>query len=262
MTGVATLRRLLRARFAARLPDPHERGQAIAAVEKILDFDLSLMLEAHTLSLRAEMLAVRQQADAHAADLERAVRERTRQLEELSRRDGLTGLFNQRVFYELMRHDLMVAMRADSPVSLVYFDIDRFKELNDRFGHLYGDGILRAIGEAAREVLREIDSPCRYGGDEFCIILPGTTSHNGRKVCERLIKAVQRRYPEVELSIGVAQTGPGDYADVYTLVRTADALMYRAKRQPGNRICTQVAPGAGAVQRRASGSGSLEAEEG
>jgi diguanylate cyclase (GGDEF)-like protein len=262
LTAVATLRRLLRARLAARLPEPGERAKALAAVEKILDFDLGLVLEAHILSLRAEVMSVRQEADARAADLESAVRERTRQLEELSRRDGLTGLFNQRVFYELLRHELVVANRSAHPVSLVYFDIDRFKELNDRCGHLYGDSILRAVGEAAREVLREVDSPCRYGGDEFSIILPGSTAQNARKVCERLIKAVQRRCPEVALSVGVAQTGPDEFVDVYTLVRMADALMYRAKRQVGNHVCTQVAQAGRGLTRRLASAEGMEAKEG
>lgn len=114
--------------------------------------------------------------------------------------------------------------------SLIYFDLDGFKALNDTRGHLAGDTLLKEVGAAMFEALRTVDIPCRYGGDEFCVIMPRTDVAQAKVACERLIECFcERRSYDISFSVGIAQTGPDEIAPPEDLVRAADGLMYEAK---------------------------------
>jgi diguanylate cyclase (GGDEF)-like protein len=139
---------------------------------------------------------------------------------------------NRRILAETMQREIRIAERNARPLCLIYFDLDRFKEINDRFGHGRGDEVLKAVGAALREVSRNVDLCFRLGGDEFCVILADSTEDEARRVyCDRLVRLVAERVDALSLSIGIAQTGPGDYADPDELLKRADKSMYEAKRR-------------------------------
>jgi diguanylate cyclase (GGDEF)-like protein len=162
---------------------------------------------------------------------------------ENSLRDGLTGCFNRKHALESLDLELRRGRRSDRPVSLVIFDIDNFKGINDRHGHLAGDTILAAVGRLLARVLRVTDLKCRYGGDEFLVILPDTPLPNAKPVTESLLRELadlRFDFDGTVVSIGVsaglavatpAETQPTD------LIARADEALYRAKRAGRNQLC-------------------------
>jgi diguanylate cyclase (GGDEF)-like protein len=219
-----------------------EEGDAVKAslitrsLEKLLQFDTTLVFDTYIRSLLSEIEVAKDQAELYAHSLEEKVAARTQELRELSRKDALTALYNRRAFLELLRRDLTQAKRNQQPISLVYFDVDSFKTINDTQGHIKGDEVLSAVGESLHAVSREVDIPARYGGDEFCCALPGSDLNGARVYAERLIADFADRQPGVTLSIGLVQTGPDDFVDVDQMIRLADENMYRAKQAQGSAI--------------------------
>lgn len=173
-----------------------------------------------------------------------ALEENQRVLRDLSVRDQLTGLFNHREFYRLLGVELARSLRYGHQVSLLMMDIDYFKRVNDTFGHLAGDQVLRRLPELIRGQLRVNDIPCRYGGEEFGVILPETGSDQGLEVAERIRSVVAREPIElpdggslrITVSVGIA-TFPGGARDEQQLVSAADLALYQAKRTGRNRVC-------------------------
>lgn len=206
------------------------------AIEKILLFDLSLMFDTYIHSLMDETRRSSAMLEEYAESLEEIVAERTRLLNEQARRDSLTGLLNQRTFFTELRKELSRGQRQRYSVTLLYFDIDGFKEINDTKGHRAGDEILEKVAEAARQTTREGETVARYGGDEFCIILPNSSPDEGRIVSERLCETITKtiKIEKISLSIGVSASTPNNYLDADNLVKQADEAMYRAKRTKGN----------------------------
>lgn len=163
----------------------------------------------------------------------------------LSITDGLTGLYNQRHFYTQLAEELARTARYGRPLSLVAMDLDRFKDCNDRFGHLEGDNVLRSVGDLMRTVTRRSDQAFRYGGDEFFVLLPETNLQQAAVMGEKIRKAFNKRWPydvseagapRVTLSIGVAQSAGESESEAF--IRRADMAMYAAKQAGGNRIST------------------------
>ncbi len=145
-------------------------------------------------------------------------------------RDGLTDLPNQRAFQDELPQAVASAARYQDPLALVALDVDDFKFINDRRGHPYGDAVLRRVAEVLREA-RPGDRPYRIGGDEFALLLAHTDSDGARTLARRLSRSFKDA--GIEVSIGVSATRPGQHAD--TLRAEADAALYEAKRQGGNR---------------------------
>ena len=158
---------------------------------------------------------------------------------ELATRDPLTGIHNRRFFYEALETEVSRTERYGSPVSLVIFDIDDFKSINDRFGHAAGDEVLRRITEIAAELIRPSDGFARLGGEEFGLILPETQQLDALLVADRVRTAVARHKltngRRVTLSAGLASC-PQDATTTDQLDRRADAALYWAKRN-GKNIC-------------------------
>lgn len=162
-------------------------------------------------------------------------------------RDRLTGCFNREHCLETLDGELRRAKRSNRPLSIVMFDIDHFKTINDELGHLRGDEILRAVGAQLTRVLRSTDISCRYGGDEFLIILPDTHLPGAERVAETLrreiatlaIAGAGERVLAVTASIGLAATAPAEL-DVAALIKRTDEALYRAKRAGRNRVCIAV----------------------
>lgn len=172
--------------------------------------------------------------------LARRVREQNRLLAALSRTDGLTGLLNRTHWLEVVSNELKRHWRTDAPVSLLMLDIDNFKNVNDQFGHLVGDEALRNIATIMSETLRDPDTPGRYGGEEFGVVLPDTNSEGACVIAERIRRSIEEavvaRKPEVRctVSIGVAEAS-ADLSDSRQWIERADRALYRAKALGRNR---------------------------
>jgi len=156
----------------------------------------------------------------------------------LSLCDGLTGLFNHTYFYQQIDLEVKRFVRYGTLVSLVLIDIDDFKEVNDTYGHREGDRILAAMGRTLLHLARDSDICCRYGGEEFAVILPLTDIHEAGAIADRMRKELAEHLSDgrtVTVSIGVASCGEKikTYQD---LVEKADAALYKVKRSGKNRV--------------------------
>ena len=169
------------------------------------------------------------------------------QLLEMAYRDPLTGLGNRKAFDEQLGQALLRAGSGGSELALLYLDLDRFKEVNDRFGHDIGDALLRTVAERVRSTLRQPDKAYRLGGDEFAVLLEDSQENNPQRLAERLLAALVQpialngeRIDFVTPSIGIALY-PRHAGDAEGLVRAADSAMYQAKHQR-NHYCLYQAP--------------------
>jgi diguanylate cyclase len=212
--------------------DAAECAKTQQALDKLLYFDVTLVFETYVRSMVNEIELGKDRVTRYARSLEQRVAERTAELERLSRIDPLTGLFNRRILAETLQREIRIAERIGKPLSLIYFDVDRFKEINDSFGHEKGDDVLKSVGDAMRSTSRNVDLCFRLGGDEFCVVLTDSTEDEARRVyCDRLIRLVADQLNGLSLSIGIAQAGPAEYVDPDELIKRADTAMYEAKRR-------------------------------
>ena len=156
---------------------------------------------------------------------------------ELASVDELTGLSNRRAFRELSAKSLAVCRQLQKPACLLYMDLDQFKSVNDRQGHEAGDEVLREFGALLLDVFRESDVLGRVGGDEFCVLLTGTSAEEWKTPIERLAQSVEghnratSREVPLAYSMGVASFDPDAPISLVELVDRADAAMYRDKRR-------------------------------
>jgi len=159
-----------------------------------------------------------------------------KELLELSITDGLTGLHNQRHFYNELDKEMERAKRQHMTLSLLLFDLDDFKAYNDIHGHLEGDKVLKSVAQAVLKSIRRMDSAYRYGGDEFTVILPGATQEEAAQVAERIRKSFENipYLQQIKLSIGLVEFNP--QYDLTSFVKQADEAMYTAKKMGGNQI--------------------------
>ncbi len=168
-----------------------------------------------------------------------------KRLETLSVIDKLTGLYNRRYFDEALEREVLRAKRFNQALGLLFIDIDKFKHLNDTYGHNEGDKVLQRLGQLIIGNMRNgIDVACRYGGEEFTIILPETQSYAAFNIANRILnnfRSTKFHIPAKDeivqktISIGIAELGPS--LDAMTLLVNADKAMYEAKKLGGNRVC-------------------------
>ncbi len=159
----------------------------------------------------------------------------------LARTDSLTGIANRRAFFELAQIELQKARRFKHPISILYLDLDNFKNINDRFGHHTGDSLLCLVAANIEKSIRETDTIARFGGDEFVIMLSETKSSYSVaiKIQKKLLKIVKNKKWPVTFSIG-AVTFKRPPRNVDELIKTADSLMYSAKEKGKNMIQHEV----------------------
>jgi len=167
--------------------------------------------------------------------------ERVKQLAYL---DGLTGIFNRRFFELRIMEEIERARRYGTGMAVIMADIDQFKRLNDEFGHLLGDEVLRQVSSLFHQQLRKIDVVCRYGGEEFAILLPQTNEEQAMAVAEKLRRLVENwQFPgvprSVTISAGVAAF-PVHGRSRDEMIRSADTGLYAAKQSGRNRVCLTV----------------------
>jgi diguanylate cyclase (GGDEF)-like protein len=162
--------------------------------------------------------------------------------EEMSIRDGLTKLYNHQHFYSCLEKEFSSAERYHTPLSLVFFDIDDFKRINDNYGHTHGDTVLRDIGKLIKSVARGSDTPARYGGEEFAIVLPNTTSKGALEMSTRLGTLIREHKFEclngeqITVSAGTSTFKDKNVQSPDQLVILADKAMYKAKLLGKDRI--------------------------
>ena len=175
--------------------------------------------------------------------------DRTERLRVLSTHDGLTDLYNRAYFDERLEEELLRARRYVRPIAVAMLDLDRFKSVNDRYGHVAGDSALRAVATLLRDSVRRTDIVARYGGEEFAIILPETTGEDAQVKIERVRQRIaeleialprQGRTLQLTISAGVASL-PADGEGSEDLVTRADARLLAAKAAGRNRVAGRAA---------------------
>jgi diguanylate cyclase (GGDEF)-like protein len=205
-----------------------------------------------------DVLRLAEETEARFLELERRMHSmqrenldlvvRNRALSEVTSRDALTGLYNRWYVIEKIDSEINRALRHGSPMSVLMLDIDHFKRINDTWGHAAGDEVLKSIGKLLRESCRVYDVPGRYGGEEFCIVLPETPLGNTEIVAERIRKRLEGTEVTcggetvvVTASIGIAgmdESAGGDILSPAALLDRADRALYSAKSRGRNRIET------------------------
>lgn len=194
------------------------------------------------LSIYAATIRTHQGGTVGSAALIRDITEEKRledRLRRLSTTDGLTGLFNRRHLDETLATEMERALRYNSPLSIMMFDVDHFKRFNDEHGHDQGDRVLQALAQSLQEHVRKVDMPCRYGGEEFLAILPGTDQAGAIIVAERLRHSIEQMTVDglrVTISVGVATIPALDVRRPELLIEAADRALYRAKRAGRNQV--------------------------
>lgn len=169
---------------------------------------------------------------------ERELKALNERLEDLAVTDGLTGLKNHRAFREYLNKQFKVSLQRGQAISLVLLDVDKFKQLNDTFGHPAGDEVLKQVAQILQQNSRENDFVARYGGEEFVIVLPGAGGEVASEVAERLRLAIEHaawQYRAVTASFGVSTFVPG-MSDVQILIDEADKALYQSKMEGRNRV--------------------------
>ncbi len=162
---------------------------------------------------------------------------------ELSITDGLTQLYNKRYFLETLEKEFVRAKRFGNELSVILMDIDHFKSVNDTYGHVQGDSILKEMGEIINRGIRKVDFPARYGGEEFIIITPNTNIQDAIEIAER-VRDITEKYDfktekkplRITISLGVA-TMNKTITNKTSLIKRADGALYQAKDSGRNRVC-------------------------
>ncbi len=185
----------------------------------------------------------RARAERELADLQRKLLDRQRELQESTHQaqtDALTGLFNRRAYDEKLKSAFLHTMRQkDSPLSLMLFDLDHFKEINDEFGHQFGDAYLNKMGAVLREIIREdVDMAFRFGGDEFAAVL--FADHV--VACNKAKLVLQLMEGKVSIGITSINANTPDKLTLEEFIRRADDALYEAKRQGRGRAIVEICP--------------------
>ncbi|PAS96265.1 MAG: hypothetical protein CGU28_09515 [Candidatus Dactylopiibacterium carminicum] len=161
--------------------------------------------------------------------------------------DPLTGLYNRRMFEDVATHERARWLRGGDPFAVLFIDLDHFKWINDGHGHAAGDEVLRTIASLLRRQLREADVIARFGGEEFCVLMPGQSAQNAAEIAERLCHAVadlciQRQGQSIRLSVSIGVALPqGSVETLESVLARADQALYAAKQGGRNRVVLQAA---------------------
>jgi diguanylate cyclase (GGDEF)-like protein len=232
-----TLRRLGEGDLDARCNEggPSEIEQVAISVNQMAEKLGSVMNE-----LGNERTALEQQVSGRTRELEQA----NRLLMDIANRDALTGLANRRRLEMELERNISFSKRTGQPLAVIMMDLDKFKICNDTAGHLVGDNILRAVASTLRSRVRVTDLVVRWGGDEFCILVPATQPQGAIAAAESLVDAVKEATTAIALpeplepptaSAGVA-CFPEDGEDPHTLILNADAALYQVKATGRGRV--------------------------
>jgi diguanylate cyclase (GGDEF)-like protein len=212
-------------------------------------FDTESRNQIHSIEVIHQLEAARKDAEIYRlrnVELTEEI-ERRKQAEEGLKRaailDPLTSLYNRRYFVAQAKKEITRSIRYPHPIALFMLDIDHFKDVNDKYGHLVGDEVLIEIANRIRRSLRKVDIPGRYGGEEFVVLLPETDLEEASRAAERLRLSIttqptntSRLTVLVTVSIGVASMFKGESLTVNDLIERADLALYHAKQNGRNRV--------------------------
>ncbi|MBF0382656.1 MAG: GGDEF domain-containing protein, partial [Magnetococcales bacterium] len=162
-----------------------------------------------------------------------------KELRKMSFTDKLTGLYNRRHMEDILSKEFIRSRRYKLDMSLIFFDVDHFKKFNDTYGHDMGDRVLEELGKAVDNKFRDPDIPCRYGGEEFCVIMPNTNDTGAMIAAEKLRKKVESLDIDgvsVTITIGVASYPLSESKTPEELLKAADMALYRGKAGGRNRV--------------------------
>lgn len=239
LSATFVLKNLLVKLIKERAVNRVEAESILLALDKLFFFDITLVVETYVRSLVTEIETAKEKSDNYVSDLE----VRTRQLEELSRVDPLTGLLNRRSLIPAIRREIALAQRHSEQISLVYFDINDFKAINDTNGHGHGDEVLSMIGTIVQSVIRNSDSCFRIGGDEFCVLLTQCDRESAEIIfCERFRRILADKLEDISVSFGIHTIGPSNYLSAEEFIEKADQAMFQNKKTTKLKIHETIFP--------------------
>jgi len=168
-----------------------------------------------------------------------------RELERLATTDALSGLYNRHYFSQISSELLMLSKRNEKPMSVIILDIDYFKKINDRYGHSVGDEIIKHIAMTLKDATRKSDIVCRWGGEEFLLLLPETDAEGAYTIAQSIRKMIEQSEVSVtadltieyRASFGVSVVESSDAQGVDKAIKSADEALYKAKQLGRNRVC-------------------------
>lgn len=233
LSGINTLKHLLFKVIDKHVSDTEASRTIKYVLDRLFYFDTTLVFDTYIESLLREVDVAKRKTEDYANSLEIKVAERTAQLEEMSKHDPLTGLFNQTEMRSLLQRSLNMLKRREGNISLAFFDVDDFKMVNDTYGHIAGDNILKALASSIQKHIRESDIACRYGGDEFCVIFLDATAQEAIDICHRVMQDFQLNPHQVNVSYGIAEMNSDNLMEADHFIGLADKAMYSAKEQKG-----------------------------
>jgi diguanylate cyclase (GGDEF)-like protein len=213
-----------------------ERLAARVMREGVSDYLVKADLNPHSLKHSVQYVMMRYENERRRNQIEQ-------ELVRLARTDELTGFYNRRYFLECLHYEMQRARRSGSPLSLLMIDLDHFKRINDRYGHIMGDIAMSTTARIISDLLRNTDIAGRYGGEEFCVLLPDTSLSGARVIAERMRQHIEREeFPSsggasfhVTCSIGIAEMERRT-CDVAAFIKQADDALYQAKSSGRNLV--------------------------
>ncbi len=188
-------------------------------------------------------LKVRLRAARRILDLQEIFLANEEILKDKAMHDPLTGLWNRGGIMEIFERELKRGSREKKSVGVIMADLDLFKAVNDTYGHIAGDAILRGVARRINSSIRSYDAAGRYGGEEFLCVLPGSNDQSAMEIAQRIRKAIEKKLFDtsegiisITLSLGATTYSEGREPDMESLIRQADTALYRAKRNGRNRV--------------------------
>jgi len=237
LASVRQLKAVVTEVLSAFITDFDQLTATLVALEKLFYFDITLVFDTYIDTMVNEIKIAQKKTEDYATSLERVVAERTQELKEQAQLDPLTNIYNHRALHEFLGRELALSQRKKTSVSLVYFDIDHFKQINDTCGHVVGDEVLKHLSLCMLGSIRVVDYACRYGGDEFCVLLPDCALEHAKGVCQKIIDKFVNKYPDYSISMGIAESTDELKLEPEELVQQADTQMYLAKKELGCQVC-------------------------
>jgi diguanylate cyclase (GGDEF)-like protein len=223
LASMAYLSKTIKKVLREHIIDIDEYISVCEVLDDVFSFDTTLVFETYIGGLLGELENKHKKIEIYAESLERQVN-----------LDPMTGIYNQPAMLTILDRELSSLSRQEAKLSLLYFDIDDFKFINDNFGHQMGDEVIKTTGRLLSQLTREMDTPCRYGGDEFCVVLPACELSNAEKVARKFITKFEQAYPDFSVSIGIQSTATPIPA--IDFIKNADQKMYEAKQLSGSAI--------------------------
>lgn len=225
LSAACTLKYLLAEVLTRAIDDRDTLLDVLRALDKLMNFDNALVFDTYIGTLLTAVESAKKRIETYAHALE----QKSKVLATHAERDALTELYNKRGMMMALTRELNAAQRRKSHISMVYMDVNKFKFINDTFGHAKGDEVLRALAEAIAKSCRATDFACRVGGDEFCVILPDAEESVAVHLASKIGDAFMALFPEFSISAGVASTGDTAFMTEQELLEAADKAMYVTK---------------------------------